>query len=733
MRYASPISPSRPRSSRIGPARAILGASLLLTACAKTAAPAPAPDSVADPARQGASDVYFGVTVEDPHRWLEDLDSEATEAWVGDQNAATDAHLGSLPHRDAIDAKLTKLWAFENWSAPTRRGERTFFTYNDGTMDQPVLMVADTLDGDPRVLLDPNTLSEDGTVSVGGWTVSDDGARLAYALADAGSDWRTWKVLDVATGETGTDAVKWTKFTTAAWLPDGSGFVYGRFPEPDEAFEAALSLSQLYFHRVGTPQADDVLVFETPDHPDWGYWPDVDGDRLYITVTAGTEEKSRSYYLELGELDLTATGGNAGGTVVRVLDDFDANYWPITEHDGRILYFTDNDAPRGRVIAVDPTDPGPDAWVEVIAESDDTLRAVERVGDTLLASYLSSAHAVLRSTALDGTPLRDVPMPGLGAIGRPAGSDTATDVFFSFQSFTRPRTVYRHDVATGETEVWREPELPFDPSAYETRQVHYPSKDGTQVPMFLTHRKGSEPAGDQPTLLYGYGGFNIPITPRFKVANLLWIEMGGLYASANLRGGGEFGREWHEAGTKQHKQNVFDDFIAAGEYLVSEGWTQPERMAIHGRSNGGLLVGATLLQRPDLFGAAIPSVGVLDMLRYHKFTIGWAWASDYGTSEDSAEMFQYLRAYSPVHNAEAGAYPATLITTADHDDRVVPSHSFKFAAALQEAQEGDAPILIRIETRAGHGAGTPIPMLIDEEADKLAFLLDALGAEPEGL
>jgi prolyl oligopeptidase len=323
-------------------------------------------------------------------------------------------------------------------------------------------------------------------------------------------------------------------------------------------------------------------------------------------------------------------------------------------------------------------------------------------------------------------------MPGLGAIGRPAGSDTATDVFFSFQSFTRPRTVYRHDVATGETEVWREPELPFDPSAYETRQVHYPSKDGTQVPMFLTHRKGSEPAGDQPTLLYGYGGFNIPITPRFKVANLLWIEMGGLYASANLRGGGEFGREWHEAGTKQQKQNVFDDFIAAGEYLVSEGWTQPERMAIHGRSNGGLLVGATLLQRPDLFGAAIPSVGVLDMLRYHKFTIGWAWASDYGTSEDSAEMFQYLRAYSPVHNAEAGAYPATLITTADHDDRVVPSHSFKFAAALQEAQEGDAPILIRIETRAGHGAGTPIPMLIDEEADKLAFLLDALGAEPEG-
>ncbi len=667
-------------------------------------------------------DEYHGVKVPDPYRWLEDLDAPDTRAWIEEQNRLTFGYLEAIPGREAIRKRLTQLWDYERFSAPVKRGGRYFFFRNDGLQNQAVLLVAAAVDAEPRVLLDPNKLSTDGTVALSGWDVTDDGRRLAYGLSTAGSDWVEYRVRDVDTGEDLPDHLKWVKFSQPSWTKDGRGFYYSRYDEPADPakLQTANYFQKLYYHRLGTPQAEDRLVYHRPDQKEWGFHGRVsdDGRYLIITVTQGTERRNRLYYADL-------TAGR--DEIVRLLDDFDAGYRFI-DNDGPVFWLlTDAGAPRGRVIAIDVRNPGREHWREVIPQADDTLEDVGVVGDRFVATYLQDAHSRIRVFDFGGRPVRDVDLPGLGSAGGFAGRRGDPETFYAFTSFSTPSTIYRYDVRTGESTIFREPRVEFDPRDYETRQVFYASKDGTRVPMFIAHRKGLRPDGNAPTYLYGYGGFNISLTPSFSVSRLVWMEMGGIFAMANLRGGGEYGNAWHDGGRLKNKQNTFDDFIAAAEWLIANGYTRPKRIAIVGGSNGGLLVGACMTQRPELFGAAMPAVGVMDMLRYDRYTIGWAWASDYGRPSDP-EMFRVLRAYSPLHNLRPGThYPATLITTADHDDRVVPSHSFKFAAALQAAQGGPGPVLIRIETRAGHGAGKPTTKQIDEVTDQLAFLTRVFG------
>jgi len=582
-----------------------------------------------------------------------------------------------------------------------------------------VLYVGRTPD-DPqaRVLLDPNTLSADGTVALTNYAVSDDGKLLAYGLATAGSDWNEWRVRNVETGEDLPDRLQWVKFSGASWTKDGRGFFYSRYDEPKEGnlLQSTNYYQKLYYHRVGTPQSADELVYERRDHKEWGFGGYVtdDGRYLGIVVTMGTSPKNLFFYK-----DLT----NPEAKVVELIPDFIADFTPVG-NDGTTFYFrTDWEAPRGRLIAIDATRPERANWREIIPQSRDTLEAVRWVGGRFIALYLSDAKTQVRMFDREGKFVQEIALPGIGTAVGFGGKPEATETFYAFTSFTQPTSIYRYDFATGKSTLLRQPKVAFDPGAYVTQQVFYKSKDGTRIPMFIVHRKGLKQDGKNPTLLYGYGGFNISLTPSFSPARIAWLEMGGVLAIPNLRGGGEYGEEWHQAGTKLKKQNVFDDFIAAAEWLIREKYTQPARLAIQGGSNGGLLVGACMTQRPELFGAALPAVGVLDMLRFNKFTIGWAWESDYG-SPQNPEEFKALYAYSPLHNLKPGTrYPATLITTADHDDRVVPAHSFKFAAALQAAHKGDAPVLIRIETRAGHGAGKPTSKLIEETADVWAFLV----------
>jgi prolyl oligopeptidase len=673
-----------------------------------------------DFAKSDVVDDFHGTPVADPWRGLEDPNSDATKAWVDAQNAITFPYLKSLKDRDAIETRLTELWDYEKFGTPFTRGSSTFYFRNDGLQNQSVLYKR-IGDGEPDVLIDPNTFSEDGTISLTMASPSEDGRYLAYGISSGGSDWNEYKVRDVATGLDLPDHIKWVKFSDASWAADGSGFYYSRYPEPGEGekLTGANRNHMLYFHKLGTPQSQDVLVYARPDQPDWGFGATAteDGNWLLISVWQGTENKNRVYVKDL-----------LRGTPVRpLLDAFDASYDYIL-NEGSVFYFSsNNNAPNNRVIAVDVTKPDPANWLEIVPEQPEVLTGIRAIGGTLVAQYLKDARSLVKVLAMDGTFVREVDLPTIGTVGGFSGRKSDTIAYYNFSSFTYPNTIFRYDVSTGVSEAYRTPQVTFNPADYETQQVFYTSKDGTQVPMFITHKKGLTLNGTNPTYLYGYGGFNISITPSFSISNLAFMERGGVYAVPNLRGGGEYGQEWHEAGTKERKQNVFDDFIAAAEYLISEGYTSSNHLAIGGGSNGGLLVGAVMTQRPELFRVALPAVGVLDMLRYHTFTIGWAWASDYGLSTDP-DGFNYLMAYSPLHNVKAGVrYPSTMITTGDHDDRVVPAHSYKFAAELQSKHAGDNPVLIRIETRAGHGAGKPTKMVIEEQADRLAFMFAEFG------
>lgn len=667
------------------------------------------------------TDTYHGITVADPYRWLEDPNTAETAEWVKAQNTVTFGYLNTLPKREQLNARLTELWNYERYGIPFKKGNRYFYYKNDGLQNQAVLYTLPALDAEPTVLLDPNTLSEDGTVALAGTAISEDAQHIAYGLSTAGSDWVEWHVRNIDTGEDTEDLLKWVKFSGAAWTHDNEGFFYSRYDEPDEEskLEAVNYYQKLYYHRLGTAQSEDVLIYERPDEKEWGFAGDVteDGRYLVISVWRGTEPRNLLFYKDLQ---------SDSAEVVELISDFEAQY-SLIDSEGTVFWFrTDLNAPKGRVIAIDIDSPDKANWQTLIAESEETLESVVILNNQFVADYLKDAYTQIKIFDLTGTPVRDVELPGIGSAGGFNGKRTDTETFYSFTSYTVPSRIYRYDLLTGKSTLFREPTIPFDPDAYETRQIFYTSKDGTKIPMFITAKKGLVLNGDNPVLLYGYGGFNISLSPAFSVSNLVWLEMGGVYAVANLRGGGEYGEAWHQQGIKTVKQNVFDDFISAGEWLIEENYTKREKLAIAGGSNGGLLVGACMTQRPDLFGAALPAVGVLDMLRFNKFTIGWAWESDYGSPENEEE-FKALYAYSPLHNLKPGTeYPSTMITTADHDDRVVPAHSFKFAAALQAAHKGNSPVLIRIETKAGHGAGKPTTKQIEEATDKWAFLANEL-------
>ena len=675
-------------------------------------------------------DQHHGTPVPDPYRWLEDVDAPDTRAWVEAQNRVTFAFLEGIAERESIRRRLTELWDYPRFGVPLKKGGRYFFAKNDGLQNQAVLYWQTALDAEPRLLLDPNRLSEDGTVALSTSAWSEDGRLLAYGTSASGSDWQTFHVREVDTGRDRPDTLRWIKFSGAAWTHDGAGFFYSRYPAPagGDPLLAVNRDMKLYYHRLGTTQDEDRLILELPDQPDWGISPEVspDGRYLVLTVWLGTDRRNRVYYVDLGH----PRRPRLGGEVVRLLDEFDAAYGFVGNRGPEFYFLTDHDAPRKRLIAVDTRRPARAEWKEVLPQQADILENVQLVNRRFVVTYLRDAASRLRIHALDGTLQREIDLPTLGAVAGLSGQVDDREMFFAFTSFLYPTTVFRYDFGAARMEVFRAPEVRFDASRYETQQVFYRSKDGTRVPMFLTHRRGLARDGSNPAYLYGYGGFNINMTPFFSVANLVWLEMGGVLAVPCLRGGAEYGEEWHQAGMLDRKQNVFDDFIAAAEYLIREGYTATPRLAIGGGSNGGLLVGAVMTQRPDLFGAVLPAVGVLDMLRFHKFTIGWAWVTEYG-SADSAQHFPFLRRYSPYHNLAPGtSYPPTLVTTADHDDRVVPGHSFKFAAALQAAQAGPAPVLIRIETKAGHGAGKPTSKIIEEQADRWAFLVAVLGMKP---
>jgi prolyl oligopeptidase len=674
------------------------------------------------PSRQANQiDDYHGTKVTDAYRWLEDLDSEETKAWIEAQNHLTFAYLNQIPARDTIKQRLTQLWDYEKFGIPFKEGERYFYFKNDGLQNQSVLYTLISLDDKPQVLIDPNTFSEDGTVALSGLDISQDGQLIVYGLSTSGSDWKEWKVRQVETGEDLPDCIKWVKFSGASWTHDYQGFFYSGYEPPNEEskLEDLNYYQKLYYHQIGTPQSEDELIYHRPDHKEWMFSGSVteDGHYLIISVSQGTDPRNLIFYKDLQ---------NPDSPVVELISEFEANY-SFIDHEGSLFWFrTDLDAPRGRVIAIDINNPAQEHWQEIIPQTEQTLEGVGILNHQFVVDYLKDAHSAIKIFNLDGSFVRDVELPGIGSAGGFYGKRDDTETFYSFTSFTIPTTIYRYNMVSGKSTIFRQPSIKFNPDDYETKQIFYPSKDGTQIPLFITHKKSLKLDGNNPTLLYGYGGFNVSLTPNFSVSRLVWMEMGGIYVMANLRGGGEYGEDWHQAGTKLNKQNVFDDFIAAGEWLINHDYTRKEKLAIMGGSNGGLLVAACITQRPDLFSAALPAVGVLDMLRFHKFTIGWAWCSDYGSPEN-LEEFKALYAYSPLHNLKSGtAYPATLITTADHDDRVFPAHSFKFAAALQAAQGGEKPVLIRIDTKAGHGAGKPTAKIIEELADEWAFLVGSL-------
>ncbi len=660
-------------------------------------------------------DVYHGVAVKDPYRWLEDPDSAETQDWVARQNAATQGFLQAIPKRKSYEQRLSALWNFPRTSPPSRRGGRWFWSRNDGLQNQAVLYWSEGLGGAERILLDPNTWSADGTKSLASMDLSDDGRYIAYGVSTGGSDWNEIEVVEVSTGSKLMDRIQWVKFSSPTWHPDGSGFFYARYPSPEPGAELqAVNRNQkLWFHRLGTTQDEDQLVYERTDQPDWGFQAAISDDDRYLIIHAslGTDRRNRVFIKDL-----------TSGEVVGVFVDFDAAYDYVGNDGPRFWFRTDQEAPRGRVIEVALDRPERSHWKTLIPESAGTISEVRAVGDRLVVVTMEDVKHLIRLFTHSGGKAGEILLPSAGTVGQITGRREDRELFLTFSSFLSPTSVYRYSLDSSGLSLHSAPKVDFDADRFETRQVWYPSKDGTRIPMYLVHRRGLKPTGDHRVLLYGYGGFNIPIMPGFSVPNAVWLEEGSIYAQPALRGGSEYGEAWHEAGMLEKKQNVFDDFIGAAEWLIAEGWTTPSRIATYGGSNGGLLVGACMTQRPDLFGAVLPAVGVMDMLRFHEFTIGWAWVSEYGSSADPG-MFPVLRGYSPLHTLKPGtAYPATMVLTADRDDRVVPAHSFKFAAALQAAQGGPAPCLIRIETQAGHGAGVPMAKLIEEASDRLAFL-----------
>jgi prolyl oligopeptidase len=674
-------------------------------------------------ARQGdAVDNYAGVLIPDPYRWMEDLDSDEVKQWVDSQNQITLDYLQTISAKATISDQLLKIFNYERYGIPSKQADRYFFTRNDGLQNQGVLYTLANLDDEPKVLLDPNTLSDDGTVALAGYSVSDDGKYLAYGLATSGSDWTTWRVRNIETAQDTEDELKWVKFSGASWDHNSLGFYYGRFdePSPDAIMQDTIFYQKLYYHRLGTQQSADTLIFERPDQKEWMFQAEEtdDGHYLLISVSRDTSPTNALYYK-----DLTTPGSG----ITQWLTKFDASYEYIG-NDGTKFYFQSNrEAPQGVILALDITKDENQTPKVIIPESKDTITSVSLFGEKLIVQALHDAHTNVKEYSLGGHYVRTLDLPGLGSAGGFGGKRTNTETFYVYTSFTSPPAIYHYDILAASSTIFRAPKVDFDSTDYSTRQIFYKSKDGTSVPMFITCRKDIKLDGSNPAILYGYGGFSASITPFFSPTVAIWLKMGGIYAVANIRGGGEYGETWHLSGTKENKQNVFDDFIAAAEYLIAEKYTSSPKLAINGGSNGGLLVGTCLVQRPDLFGAAVPEVGVLDMLRYNKFTIGWAWVSDYGNPDDP-DNFKYLLAYSPLHNLKPGTkYPATLVLTGDHDDRVVPAHSFKFTAALQAAQGGDAPTLIRVETKAGHGAGKPLTKIIDQQSEKLAFLTKALG------
>ncbi|MDA3817271.1 MAG: prolyl oligopeptidase family serine peptidase [Prolixibacteraceae bacterium] len=670
-----------------------------------------------------AVDTFYGVSIEDPYRWLEDDNSEETAQWVEAQNEVTFGYLNTLPGRDKIEKRLTELWNYPKSGTPFNISGRWFIFKNSGLQNQSVLYTMDSPDEEPTVLLNPNKLSNDGTVAFAGMDVSPDGRYMVYKIARSGSDWNEIFVKDLETGEMLDDHIEWVKFSGASCY--GNGFFYSAYDAPEEGDELSVSNKgqKIYFHEYGTSQDDDELIFSNPERPGRMYSAEIDSRHKYLLITESESTSGNGLYIK--------KLGQENSPIVKIAEGFDSEYFPIEITDQKLLVNTNYEAPKYRVVAYDLRNPGAGNFTEVIPESENTLEGVSYCGNKLFAQYMENAKSKISIFTSGGEYVGVVELPGICSAGNVRGTYNGSTAFYSYESYNTPETVMKYNTETGESETFFQPEVTFNPADFVVRQEFYTSKDGTEVPMFIVHKKGVELNGDNPAMLYGYGGFNISLTPSYSTSVLYYLEQGGVYAVANLRGGGEYGEKWHKAGTKMKKQNVFDDFIAAAEYLIDTGYTNSDRLTIRGGSNGGLLVGAVTNQRPDLFKVALPAVGVMDMLRYHKFTIGYAWASDYGRSDDNKEMFEYLLGYSPLHSVKAQDYPAILATTADHDDRVVPAHTFKYISRVQEFNTGDLPTLVRIDVKAGHGSGKPTSKIIEEYADIYAFVFHHTGINVE--
>ncbi|HTM64740.1 MAG TPA: prolyl oligopeptidase family serine peptidase [Flavipsychrobacter sp.] len=671
-----------------------------------------------DTRKSDQKDVFFGTTVADPYRWLEDDMSEETKDWVKRENTVTDAYLAQIPFRNDIKKRLTELWNYEKYSAPFKEGDYTYFFKNDGLQNQSVLY-RQKKDGKPEVFLDPNKFSQDGTTSLAGIDFTKDGSLCAYQISEGGSDWRKVIILNNQTKKQIDDTLMDVKFSGVSWKGN-DGFYYSSYDKPTEgsALSGKTQIHKLYYHKLHTPQSEDALIFGGEETPRRYIGGVVTEDQNFLVITAANATYGNELYIQ----NLTMNRA----PIVPVVTGFENEQDVVYSSDGKLFIITNRDAPNRKLVVVDASNPAPENWKDLIPETEFPL-TVTTGGNKLFAQYLKDAVSEVAQYGLNGKKERTIILPGLGTAGGFSGKHDEKEVYYSFTSYVYPTTIFKYDINTSVSSIYKKPAIKFNPDQYESKQIFYTSKDGTRVPMIITYKKGMDLNGKNPLMLYGYGGFNISLSPSFSVSNLVFIENGGIYAVANIRGGGEYGDKWHNAGTKLQKQNVFDDFIAAAEFLIKEKYTSKDYLAISGGSNGGLLVGACITQRPDLYRVAFPAVGVMDMLRYHKFTAGAGWAYDYGTADDSKEMFEYLYKYSPVHNVRSNCYPATLVTTADHDDRVVPAHSFKFAAALQAAQSCHRPVLISIETKAGHGAGKPTSMIMQEQADKWAFLLYNMG------